>query len=243
MFLNLLLLLFCFVSHCGTTTTHVTGEKGENVTLPCDFEAREISDIVLSSLSNDILVCENEECESENDRVFKEGSCDVIMKDLRLSDAGKYILRVYYYNVQRELERQIRTYHLHIHDEISVKKGKQLKMDVLLVNADKVKHQSRRSKGWKEVWSRRDGVKSDRLTDRDGNLIISNFTVSDTGTYRVLDSEGEIWITVTVTASTHPVRELLSWTEKLNGYFVMSLVFVYLVIMAVQIVMMIAGHW
>ncbi|XP_051729058.1 uncharacterized protein LOC127501204 [Ctenopharyngodon idella] len=241
MFFNLLLLLFCFVSHCGTTTTHVTGEKGENVILPCDFEAREISDIVLSRLLKDILVCENEECESENGRAFKEGSCDVIIKDLIFSDAGKYFLRLYYKNDQRELEQQIRKYHLHIHDGISVKKGEELKMDVLLINADKVQHQSRRSTGWKEVWSRRDGVRSDRLTVSDETLTVYAFTVTDTGTYRVLDYEGEILITVT--ASTHPDREPLSWTEKLNEYFVVSMVIVYLVIMAIQIVMRIAGYW
>ncbi|KAK9958208.1 hypothetical protein ABG768_012382 [Culter alburnus] len=72
-------------------------------------------------------------------------------------------------------------------------------MDVLLINADKVEKNS--SGEWTEVWTRGHGVSSDRLTDRDGNLTISNFTVSDTGTYRVLDSEGEIWITVTVTES------------------------------------------
>ncbi|XP_067217457.1 uncharacterized protein [Chanodichthys erythropterus] len=125
-------------------------------------------------------------------RVFKEGSCDIIIKDLIFSDAGRYILRVYYTNDQRELK-----YHLHIHDEISVETGEQLKMDVLLINADKVERNS--SGEWTEVWTRGHGVSSDRLTDRDGNLTISNFTVSDTGTYRVLDSEGEIWITVTVT--------------------------------------------
>lgn len=71
-------------------------------------------------------------------------------------------------------------------------------MSVLLSNADKVKTNS--SGEWKEVWSRTDGVQSDRMNDdNDGNLIIKSFLDRDAGTYRVLDSEGEILITVTVT--------------------------------------------
>ncbi|ROK64952.1 hypothetical protein DPX16_1177, partial [Anabarilius grahami] len=187
--------LLCVFSESSSIS--VTGIKGGNVTLSCDFEDREISDIVLSSQSEIILVCQNEECKSENGRVFKEGSCDIVIKDLIFSDAGKYFLRVYYTDDQGEVKRRILEYHLHIHGEISVKTGEQLKLDVLLINADKVKHQNRRSTEQKEVWTRGHGVSSDRLTDRDGKLTISNFTVSDTGTYRVLDSEGEILITVT----------------------------------------------
>ncbi len=72
------------------------GKKGGNVTLPCEFEAKDIYYINLSRLKS-IISCQNEECESEsesesesqNGRVFKKASCDVIIKDLRLSDAGK----------------------------------------------------------------------------------------------------------------------------------------------------------
>ncbi|XP_048036566.1 uncharacterized protein LOC125262051 [Megalobrama amblycephala] len=197
-----LLMLFYFVNYSGTapvgnTLISVMGKRGGSVILPCEFEARGISDIVLSKWSKNILVCENEECKSG--RVFKKGSCDVILMDLIFSDAGKYILRLYYNNDQRELERLIRKYQLHIQDEISVKTGEQLKMDVLLINAEKVEKNS--SGEWTEVWTRGHGVSSDRLTDSNGKLTISNFTVSDTGTYRVLDSEGEILITVTVTES------------------------------------------
>lgn len=76
--------------------------------------------------------------------------------------------------------------------------GEQLKLDVLLSEADKVQHQSRRSTEWMKVWSRSDGVQSQPMTIRDRNLIISNFTARDTGSYRVLDPSGETLITVTV---------------------------------------------
>ncbi len=90
-------------------------------------------------------------------------------------------------------------------DVISVKIGKQLKLDVLLPNADKVQHHTKRSTEWTEVWKRRGGVQNDRLTDTDGNLIINDFIVSDAGTYIVLDSEGELLITVTVKGERNPV--------------------------------------
>uniref|UniRef100_A0A672PN99 Immunoglobulin subtype domain-containing protein n=1 Tax=Sinocyclocheilus grahami TaxID=75366 RepID=A0A672PN99_SINGR len=88
-------------------------------------------------------------------------------------------------------------------NEISVKTGEQMKLDVLLSRADKVETNS--SGEWTEVWKRGHGVWSDRLTDTDGNLTIKNFTSNDTGTYRVLDSEGEVLITVTVTGERRSV--------------------------------------
>ncbi|KAK7139591.1 hypothetical protein R3I93_016660 [Phoxinus phoxinus] len=190
-----LLLLFSFIKYSETTivgniSIHVTGQKGENATLPCDIEARDIFHVILTRLSKNIPVCETEDCSG---RVFTKGSCDVFIKDLSFSDAGKYILRVRYTNTPKP---QIREYHLQIHAGTSVKKGEDLELDVLLINADKVERSS--SSGWTELWTRGHGVSSDRLTDRDGNLTINEFTVNDTGTYRVLDSEGEILITVTV---------------------------------------------
>ncbi|XP_077086308.1 uncharacterized protein LOC143738185 [Siphateles boraxobius] len=190
----LLLLLLCFISYRGSSTKPVSGIKGGIVTLSCESEDREIVDISLISRSKKIPVCEKKNCSG---RVCKEGSCDVIIKDLIYSDAGKYILRVYYNNDQREVKRNIREYHLHIHDEISVKKGENLKLDVVLINADKVERNSR--SGWTEVWRRGHGVSSDRLIISDQTLIIHDFTVTDTGTYRVLDSNNEALITVTVT--------------------------------------------
>ena len=86
-----------------------------------------------------------------------------------------------------------------------MQKGEDLKLDVQLINADKVERNS--SEGWTEVWTRGHGVNSDRLTDRDGNLTISNFTVTDTGTYRVLDYNNKTWITVSVTGERTSVDE------------------------------------
>ncbi len=84
------------------------GIKGHKVTLPCEHEDGEIFSIKFSQ-SEFIPVCPTEECSG---RVFKQGACDVVIEDLRFSDAGKYILRVYYSNDEAELKRQIRTYQL-----------------------------------------------------------------------------------------------------------------------------------
>ncbi|KAL0167330.1 hypothetical protein M9458_039174, partial [Cirrhinus mrigala] len=69
--------------------------------------------------------------------------------------------------------------------------------------ARQVLHQNKSSKEWKEVWKRdskkRVRVTHDRLKDRDGTLTITEFRADDAGTYRVLDFDGEIIITVTVT--------------------------------------------
>ncbi|KTF92262.1 hypothetical protein cypCar_00039392 [Cyprinus carpio] len=190
-----LLLLFALVCHKGNTDIPVTGKTGGNVTLTCEFNANTIIQVELFSDSKDINVCETEEC-----RVFKKAACDVVIKNLSFSDAGKYTLRVHYNNDQTNVAKQKdRMYQLHIHDEISVKTGKPLKMHVLMSFANKVEKNS--SEGWNEVWKRGHGVWSDRMNVSDENLIIKVFTDNDAGTYRVLDSEGEILITVTVTES------------------------------------------
>ncbi|KAF4101004.1 hypothetical protein G5714_019200 [Onychostoma macrolepis] len=126
------------------------------------------------------------------------------------------MLNIYYHNDQAELERQIRTYQLHIQDVVSVKTGEELKLDVLS-NADKVQHQSRRSTGWMKVWSRTDGGQSERTTISDVNLIISYFTARDSGTCRVLDPDGEIIITVTVTESGTESKEKMHNTDDVKS--------------------------
>ncbi len=92
-----------------------------------------------------------------------------------------------------------------------MKIGEELNLDVLLSNTDKVQHQSRRSTEWMKVWSRTDGVQSEQLNIRDGNLIINEFTARDAGSYRVLDFEGNILITVTVTGER---RSIDMWKLK-----------------------------
>lgn len=92
-----------------SSPTLKVGIKGGDVTLPCHYDGSEIPDIRLISRSENIPVCQTEECSC---RVCKKGACDVVIKDLSFSDAGKYILRVYHHNDQTELEPHIRTYQL-----------------------------------------------------------------------------------------------------------------------------------
>ncbi|KAF4100997.1 uncharacterized protein LOC131525800 [Onychostoma macrolepis] len=190
----LLLLLLCLVYQSGNTPKSLTEEKGGNATLTCEFEARKYFKIELTSKSENIPVCQEKNCSG---RVFKQEACDVIIKDLKLNDSGKYLLRAYYYNDQSEVKHKERTYQLQIRDETTVKIGEELKLHVLFSNADKVEKNS--SGKWSEVWNTSHGVQSERMNVSDGNLIINGFTAHDAGTYRVLDAKGDILITVTVT--------------------------------------------
>ncbi|XP_067281806.1 uncharacterized protein [Pseudorasbora parva] len=115
--MTLQLFLCGFISYRGSTAAPLTGLKGGDVILPCHLEHKKIVYIVLSNQTEVIDICETKDCSG---RVFREGSCDVIIKNLTLRDAGKYFLSVYYTNDQTETKRLSRTYHLHIHDEISV---------------------------------------------------------------------------------------------------------------------------
>ncbi|XP_043088909.1 uncharacterized protein LOC122335186 [Puntigrus tetrazona] len=204
---NLLLLLGLF-DYSGTNVITVKGKKGGNATLSCEIEAKDIYYVELSRLKS-VVFCQNEERESEsqNGRVFRNKSCDVIITDLRLSDAGKYILKVFYTDTQTEVKEQTSVYRLHFHGEISVKKGEELKLDVLLSNAYKVVHWTKRGTGEKEDWIRGRGVRSHRVTFRDGNLIINNFTATDAGTYEVLDTEGGILIMLTIKESKKKIND------------------------------------
>ncbi|XP_016398992.1 uncharacterized protein LOC107732227 isoform X1 [Sinocyclocheilus rhinocerous] len=204
-----LLLLFCLVSYSGTPSIPVKEKKGGIATLSCEVDGKDIIDINLIRMSKNISVCQTEKCSG---RIFKNRVCDVVIKDLRFSDAGKYILRFVYKNYPGK------TYHLQIHDEVSVKIGEELKLNVLLPNADKVEKNS--SGELREVWKRGHGVWSERLSDTDGNLTIKEFTANDAGAYRVLDSEREILITVTVTGAlsgTQSKDKLDTDDEQPNG--------------------------
>ncbi|XP_026088204.1 uncharacterized protein LOC113062514 isoform X2 [Carassius auratus] len=234
---NLLLLLFCQVYHSETSSISVSGKKRGNIRLRCEHEDDNIVYIELFSESGIISVCETEECRG---RVFKEGNCDVVIKNLIFSDAGKYSLRIIYNNDQTELKpKKEWKFDLHIHDEISVKTGEELKMSVLVSNADKVKTNS--SGEWKEVWTRDHGVQSDRMNDdNDGNLTIKSFLDSDAGTYRVLDTEGEILITVTASGTESPETHKNDTGQHKN--WIVSVV-VCLVILVVAVIVISVIIW
>ncbi len=96
-----------------------------------------------------------------------------------------------------------------------MKTGQPLKLHVLMSNADKVEKNS--SEGWKEVWKRGPGVSSDRMNVSDGNLIIKAFTDNDVGSYRVLDSDGEILITVNVTGEINSMDMKIVFLKHLDS--------------------------
>lgn len=183
-----MLLLFSLVYHnestfVGSTPVSVTGEKANSTTLPCQFEPTDILRIDLWRKKS-IFSCQNETC--ENGRFSKKGACDVTIKNLSYSDAGQYTLKVFYNHAQTVLNQiKERIYHLHIHDKISVQEGGELGD---LPSAHQVLYQPSGSKKWEKVWS-------------EGQSDLHNFRTNYTGTYKVLDSEENTLITVTVTES------------------------------------------
>ncbi|XP_043088828.1 uncharacterized protein LOC122335127 isoform X2 [Puntigrus tetrazona] len=238
MFFSLLLLFgLIYHSHSGNQNLPVTGKREGSLTLLCEFEDKQIFHVELFSESGTINICQTEGCSG---RVSKTAACDVLIKNLSFSDAGKHTLRVYYSNDQTNLPQiKERIYQIHIHDEITVKTGKPIKLHVLMSNAHKVEKNS--SEGWKKVWERRHGLWSDRMNVSDGDLIIKAFTDNDAGTYRVLDAEDETLITVNITESDTKLKEKLDKDEyKTNhaeehGIWIWPVVCVILVLIGIRI--------
>ncbi|XP_043088953.1 uncharacterized protein LOC122335207 isoform X2 [Puntigrus tetrazona] len=215
MFFSLLLLFgLIYHSHSGNKNLPVTGKRDGNLTLLCEIEDKQILHVELFSESGTIDVCQTEGC---SERVSKTAACDVLIKNLSFSDAGKHTLRVYYSNNQTSVaQNKERIYQIHIYDEITVKTGKPIKLHVLMSNAHKVEKNS--SEGWKKVWERGHGLWSDRMNVSDGDLIIKAFTDNDAGTYRVLDAEDETLITVNITESDTKLKEKLDKDEDKTNH-------------------------
>ncbi|XP_043088830.1 uncharacterized protein LOC122335128 isoform X2 [Puntigrus tetrazona] len=212
MFFSLLLLFgLIYHSHSGNKNLPVTGKREGNLTLLCEIEDKNIFHVELFGELGPIDVCQTEGC----GRVSKTAACDVLIKNLSFSDAGTHTLRVHYSNNQTNLP-QNRIYQIHIHDEITVKTGKPIKLHVLMFNAHKVEKNS--SEGWKKVWERRHGLWSDRMNVSEEDLIIKAFTDNDAGTYRVLDAEDKTLITVNITESDTKLKGKLDKDEdKTDG--------------------------
>lgn len=71
--------------------------------------------------SKSVLHCQNGKCENKTENVqgiCKEGVCDIIIKNLSFSDAGKYILRFIYTNDPTEKMQQNKTYQLQIYGKV-----------------------------------------------------------------------------------------------------------------------------
>ncbi len=97
----------------GNTDIPVSGKKGGNITLTCEFKNDKIFETELFKQSEDIDVCKEKSCSG---RVFKQGACDVVIKNLSFSDAGKYTLRVSYSNDETNVTHpKDWNYQLHIH--------------------------------------------------------------------------------------------------------------------------------
>ncbi len=107
--------LFAGIPPVGTHSNSVTGKKGGNITLQ---ENNKNMNLIRRSKS--ILDCQNGKCEKKTANVqgiCKEGVCDIVIKNLSFSDAGKYILRYSHTNDPTEKVQQNK-YQLHIQGKV-----------------------------------------------------------------------------------------------------------------------------
>lgn len=203
------LLLLCF-GYCGETISSilVEGRRGGNATLKCDHEASETISYIRQgkkTLISKIPICQNQEYNHR--AVCREEPCSIVLRNLSFTNAGKHTLRFSYESYLQ--------FSVQVFDEMSVKKGSNSTLDILMPNADSVMHQHNTSTVWKVVWKRGQGVQRYHLNDSDGKLTINAFASSDAGKYRVVDSEEKILITVTITVSTESEsKENLRYTAQ-----------------------------
>ncbi|XP_067217610.1 uncharacterized protein [Chanodichthys erythropterus] len=191
--LRFLLTVFLVSVLPGAASLTLHGEKGGNITLECGLSTIEDSSVLLKhgSITAYGLQPDNQYM----GRVHKSGLCDLVLQDLKTTDAGRYRLYIY----EREHLMSDISLEIHINDTLTGREGEELVFGDLPRDAESVHHQT--DTGWTEVWKRGKGVLSDCLTDNDGHLIIRDFRSSDAGEYRVLNKTGGILITLTVKES------------------------------------------
>ncbi|KTF89872.1 hypothetical protein cypCar_00022300 [Cyprinus carpio] len=190
-YLHWCLFFFLLLDLPGASSLTVTGQKGGNITLPCNSSNREDLYMVLTFGSK--TAYGTGQSKYYEHRVHKSGNCNLILQDLKTTDAGKYNFKVYASG--QLLGSYIFDICVNVH--VTARVGEEVMFDDLPRDAESVECLTNTSSI--DVWRREQGVLTDRLTDSDGHLIIKNFTSSDAGTYRVLDSTGGVLVTVTLT--------------------------------------------
>ncbi|XP_026088201.1 uncharacterized protein LOC113062511 [Carassius auratus] len=175
----------------GADSLPVVGEIGGSITLKCNYTNTQ-DPILTFGTKTAYGGLQNEHF---RDRVHKTDTCDLILKDLKTTDAGKYLLTLY---VEGEPLCSY-SYELRVDVPLTALIGEEVMFDDLPGDAESVEHLSNTSST--EVWRRGMGVLTDRLMDKDGHLIIRSYTLRDAGTYRVLNSTGGVLVTVTLTES------------------------------------------
>ncbi|XP_016102566.1 uncharacterized protein [Sinocyclocheilus grahami] len=179
--------LFLFV---GASSLTVTGQKGGYITLPCNSSYRGDLSTVLTFGST--TAYGNRQDEHFRGRVHKSGNCNFVLQPLNTTDAGKYTLHVNANGLPKSYSHDVR-----VNVNLTARIGEEVKFDDLPRDAESVEHFT--NTDLIDVWRKGQGFLTDRLTDKNGRLIIKNFTSSDAGAYRVLNKTGGILVTVTVT--------------------------------------------
>ncbi|XP_016102567.1 uncharacterized protein [Sinocyclocheilus grahami] len=174
----------------GASSLTVTGQKGGYITLPCNSSYRGDLSTVLTFGST--TAYGNRQDEHFRGRVHKSGNCNFVLQPLNTTDAGKYTLHVNANGLPKSYSHDVR-----VNVNLTARIGEEVKFDDLPRDAESVEHFT--NTDLIDVWRKGQGFLTDRLTDKNGRLIIKNFTSSDAGAYRVLNKTGGILVTVTVT--------------------------------------------
>ncbi|XP_073678012.1 uncharacterized protein [Garra rufa] len=186
-------LLILLLSLPGAASLTVVGQKGDTITLPCNLSNIDNVDAVLK-FGSIIAYGANQDTHFRG-RVHKSDKCDIILQNLKITDAGSYTLDVYV----NSKPHASYTYDVHVNVNLEGRKDEKLTLVHLPRKAVSIEHLAKA--GHTEVWSNKRGALTSRLTEENGFLTIDNFTSSDAGTYRVLNSSGGTLANVTVRES------------------------------------------
>ncbi|KAJ8273735.1 hypothetical protein GJAV_G00104960 [Gymnothorax javanicus] len=127
---------------------------------------------------------------------FEEGDCSLLLKEVRFSDAGHYESFV----AVRRRRRFIRSVELNVldhKDRQTLMAGKQFHLKLYTTHSATVVFQGSDATGNDVIWQREYGEnRQGRLTEGERVLILSDLTLEDSGTYKVLDPLGRAVSTV-----------------------------------------------
>ncbi|XP_049329134.1 uncharacterized protein LOC125790068 isoform X1 [Astyanax mexicanus] len=140
--------------------------------------------------------------------ILDEGNCSLFFRDVQFSDAGIY--ESYLVVGENQVQRRIflQSVQLLVFDhklEQRVEAGKDLVLDLYTAHAHTLVFESVITPGWAELWQRGKARNRDsRLQENEDSLVIRGVQPGDSGTYRVVDSDGLALSTVKITV-TDPV--------------------------------------
>ncbi|XP_059389316.1 uncharacterized protein LOC132122852 isoform X2 [Carassius carassius] len=210
----MLWLIICASSSPFSGVVHTSSKVGLPAVLPCSVASHLESDhtphIQWHTISYSVFERMGQEQfqgEAYRDRadvpeeLLVRGNCSLFLQDVRFSDAGIYESYLVYGESNIKNRIFVQSVHLAVIDHKAIKSveiGADLILDLYTHQAERVIFQNSTETNWTVLWEK-DGVinNKDYLKKRD-KLLLRRVTNSNSGTYKVLDSEGLALSTVKV---------------------------------------------